>query len=51
VTVIMQTAAAADALSTAFSLLPADGIASTLRKVGGEVRLVTADGARRVLTG
>jgi FAD:protein FMN transferase len=50
VTVIMPTAAAADALSTAFSLLPPDGIANALRKVGGEVRLVTADGERRTLT-
>jgi thiamine biosynthesis lipoprotein len=49
-TVIMPTAAAADALSTAFSLLPEDGIATTLSKVGGEVRLVTADGERRTLT-
>jgi FAD:protein FMN transferase len=51
VTVIMPTAAAADALSTAFSLLPKDGIANALSKVGGEVRLVTADGERQVLTG
>jgi thiamine biosynthesis lipoprotein len=51
VTVIKETAAAADALSTAFSLLPEDGIATVLRKVGGEVRLVTADGKRRILRG
>lgn len=51
VTVIMPTATAADALSTAFSLLPEDDIASALRKVGyGEVRLVTAAGARRAVT-
>ncbi|MBM6581835.1 FAD:protein FMN transferase [Microvirga sp. BT689] len=50
VTAIMPTAAAADALSTAFSLLPADVIVNALRKVGGEVRLVTADGERRTLT-
>jgi thiamine biosynthesis lipoprotein len=51
VTVVMPTAAAADALSTAFSLLPEDGIVNALRKVGGEVWLVTANGERRVLTG
>ncbi len=51
VTVVKETAAAADALSTAFSLLPEDGIANVLRKVGGEVRLVRADGKRRTLRG
>jgi thiamine biosynthesis lipoprotein len=51
VTVVKETAAAADALSTAFSLLPEDGIANVLRNVGGEVRLVRADGKRRTLRG
>jgi FAD:protein FMN transferase len=51
VTVVKETAAAADALSTAFSLLPEDGIANVLRKVGGEVRLVSAAGERRALDG
>jgi thiamine biosynthesis lipoprotein len=51
VTVIMSTATVADALSTAFSLQPADHIAGILRRVGpGEVRIVTATGARRVIT-
>jgi len=49
-TVTMPTAAAADALSTAFSLLPEDTIAAALGKVSGEVRLITADGERRTLT-
>jgi thiamine biosynthesis lipoprotein len=50
VTSVMPTATAADAFSTSFSLLPEDAIADVLRKVGGEVRLVTADGERRTLT-
>lgn len=51
VTVIMPTATAADALSTAFSLLSIPEISKTLREVGlGEVRLVTAEGERRVVT-
>jgi thiamine biosynthesis lipoprotein len=51
VTVVMPTATVADALSTAFSLVPASGIADVLRKVGGEVRLVTADGKERIFRG
>jgi thiamine biosynthesis lipoprotein len=44
-TVIMPTAAAADAFSTAFSLMPRDAIAAALREVGtGEVHLIDADG-------
>ena len=51
VSVIMATATAADALSTAFSLLPAGRIADVLRTVGGgEARVVTAQGERRTIT-
>jgi thiamine biosynthesis lipoprotein len=50
VTVIMPKATAADALSTAFSLLPEVGIVNVLRRTGGEVRLVSANGEKRILT-
>ncbi len=51
VTVVMPTATAADALSTAFSLLPAEDIHAALKKRGeGRVLLVTAHGQRAVLT-
>src|SRR5262249_21764435 len=50
VTVVMPTATAADALSTAFSLMPPEGIAPTLGRLGtGQVRLVTASGQRMIL--
>jgi FAD:protein FMN transferase len=50
VTVVHPRATAADALSTAFSFMPAEQIASVLRSIGGgEVRLVGADGERRLL--
>ncbi|QRM27680.1 FAD:protein FMN transferase [Microvirga sp. VF16] len=51
VSVLMPTATAADALSTAFSLVSEDSIGSILKTEGGEVRLVTAQGELRVLTG
>lgn len=51
VSVIMPTATAADALSTAFSLLPSMEISRILQKIGsGEVRLITAEGERRVIS-
>ncbi|QFU14807.1 FAD:protein FMN transferase [Microvirga thermotolerans] len=51
VTAIMPTATAADALSTAFSLLPEERIAAVLRALGtGEVRLIDGKGERRVVT-
>lgn len=47
---VMPTAAAADALSTAFSLMPAADVADTLRRIGtGQARLVTASGERLTL--
>lgn len=47
VTILLPTATAADALSTAFSLMPPAGIAQALRELGtGQVRLVTASGER-----
>ncbi|AWM85410.1 FAD:protein FMN transferase [Microvirga sp. 17 mud 1-3] len=50
VTVVMPTATAADALSTAFSLLPEEAIAETLRRIGtGEVRLTTDSGEKRTI--
>lgn len=51
ITTVMPNAALADALSTAFSLMTEEGIASILKKVGGEVRLVTTEGETRILTG
>jgi len=43
VTVVMPTAAAADALSTAFSLLPPEDIGQVVRRLGeGQARLLTA---------
>jgi thiamine biosynthesis lipoprotein len=51
VTVVMPTATAADALSTAFSLLPAEAIGDVLKKSGeGRALLVTVDGQRVMLT-
>ena len=50
VTVVMPTATAADALSTAFSLLSEEAIAETLRRIGsGEVRLTTDSGEKRTI--
>ena len=50
VTAVMPTATVADALSTAFTLMPHADIAQVLRSVGvGQVRLVTAQGGARVL--
>lgn len=50
VTVVMPTAMAADALSTAFSLMAAQDIARALRELGeGEVRSITASGERLIL--
>jgi len=51
VTTVMPNATLADALSTAFSLMREDEIASVLRTEGGEARLITAEGKARVLTG
>jgi thiamine biosynthesis lipoprotein len=51
VTVVMPTAAAADALSTAFNLLPSEAIRSAIRRLGqGQVHLITAAGEAVVLT-
>ncbi|SCY94147.1 FAD:protein FMN transferase [Microvirga guangxiensis] len=45
ITVVLPTATAADALSTAFSLLPPEDIERILQRLGeGQVRLVTASG-------
>lgn len=45
VTAVMPTATAADALSTAFSLLPPDDIRHTVQRLGeGKVHLITASG-------
>lgn len=50
VTVVMPTATAADALSSAFSLMAPQEIARTLRELGeGEVRSITALGERLTL--
>jgi thiamine biosynthesis lipoprotein len=50
VMVVHPSATDADALSTAFSVLTADEIASVLERLGkGEVRLLTSTGERRVL--
>ncbi len=50
VTVVLPSATQADALSTAFSFLSAEEIATVLRKLGGgEVRLIAATGERIVL--
>ena len=50
VTVAMPTATAADALSTAFSLLPTAEISETLRRIGvGRVFLVTGAGEKHSL--
>lgn len=45
VTVVLPTATAADALSTAFSLLPPEGIRHVVQRLGeGQVHLITAAG-------
>lgn len=50
VTVVMPTATAADALSTAFSLMPPDRIANVLARLGvGRAHLINASGERTVL--
>ncbi|WP_457091866.1 FAD:protein FMN transferase [Microvirga sp. P5_D2] len=50
VTVVLPTATSADALSTAFSLMPPDGIEAVLHRLGtGQARLVTAAGERILL--
>lgn len=50
VTVAMPTATAADALSTAFSLLPAAEISDILRRIGvGRVSLITSAGEKHSL--
>ena len=41
---------AADALSTAFSFLLTEEIAGALRSVGGEIRIISAEGGKHVLT-
>jgi thiamine biosynthesis lipoprotein len=52
VTVIMPTATAADAFSTAFSVMAPADIRSTLLALGhGQARLIMADGRRLVLDG
>jgi FAD:protein FMN transferase len=52
VTAVMPTATTADALSTAFSLMPADEIRTVLLALGqGTVRLTTAAGQRILLKG
>jgi thiamine biosynthesis lipoprotein len=51
VTVLMPTATAADALSTAFSLLPADEIHAVLKRLGsGQAHLMTLDRRRIALS-
>lgn len=50
VTVRMSTATAADALSTAFSLLPAEAISAILKRLGeGQAQITTEDGRRITL--
>jgi thiamine biosynthesis lipoprotein len=50
VTVVMPTASAADALSTAFSLLPTDRIATVLRSYGkGQANIIIADGQQLII--
>jgi thiamine biosynthesis lipoprotein len=50
ITVIMPTAAAADALSTAFNLMPIDTIGAVLRNLHtGSAHVTTADGRKMVL--
>ncbi len=51
VTAIMPTAAIADAMSTAFSFLTVSEISGVLRKLGGEVRLITGNGETKTLAG
>ena len=51
VTVVMPTATAADALATAFSLLPAEAIHAALKRLGeGHARLTAMNGERITLT-
>jgi thiamine biosynthesis lipoprotein len=50
VTVVLPRATAADALSTAFSLLPPEGVERTLQRLGeGQARLITMEGERYTL--
>jgi thiamine biosynthesis lipoprotein len=50
VTAVMPTATAADALSTAFSIMPVEDIRMALKVLGhGQIRLTAADGRRLVL--
>lgn len=49
VTVVMSTATAADALSTAFSLMPADRIESVLQALGGGLVLLLDAGGTRLV--
>ncbi len=49
VTAVMPTATAADALSTAFSLMPEAAISKVVASVGGEVHATAASGRRFVL--
>jgi thiamine biosynthesis lipoprotein len=52
VTVVLPTATAADALSTAFSLLPPEEIRHTLQRLGeGQAFLITVEGERYTLNG
>jgi thiamine biosynthesis lipoprotein len=51
ITVLMPTATAADALSTAFSLMPEDAIQAALKELGeGQAHITAADGQRLVLS-
>ena len=50
VSVLMPTATAADALSTAFSLMPAEDISAALERLGeGQAQITAADGQRITL--
>ena len=51
VTVVMPTATTADAMSTAFSLLPWEDIDAVLKRIGsGQAYITTTDGHHRILT-
>jgi thiamine biosynthesis lipoprotein len=51
VTALMPTATAADALSTAFTLLPADAVSAALQRLGeGQAHITTAGGQRITLS-
>jgi thiamine biosynthesis lipoprotein len=50
-TVVMPTGTAADALSTAFSLLPTEAISAALKKIGhGQVYIISADGQQMIFS-